>query len=64
MESQAVQTSVLTTVLSCSDAQYIQKHFLGSSITPAHLPVVSSDFTLTYKLARKSLATIDSDASV
>lgn len=63
MESQAVQTSVLTTVLSRSDAQYIQKHLLGSSIT-AHLPVVSSDFTLTYGLARTSLGTIDSDASV
>ncbi|CAL8468103.1 g7642 [Coccomyxa elongata] len=40
MESQAVKTSMLTTVLSRSDAQYIQKQLLGSSTIASHLPVV------------------------
>ncbi|BDA42205.1 hypothetical protein COCOBI_03-0920 [Coccomyxa sp. Obi] len=39
-ESQAVESSVLTTVLSRSDAQYIQNQLLGPSTTAAHLPVV------------------------
>lgn len=46
MESQAVETSVLTTVLSRSDAQYIQRQLLGSSITASHLPVVGFSSTL------------------
>lgn len=45
MESQAVETSVLTTVLSRSDAQYIREQLLGPSIAAALLPVVGFPFT-------------------